>query len=47
MTVCQDKAGSDEGVRFAKEWLSKNAASISMDEPKVSTGSIIIHAMKH
>ena len=47
VTVCQDKAGSEEGVRFAKEWLSKNAGSISMDEPKVSTGSIIIHATKH
>jgi hypothetical protein len=47
MTVCQDKAGSEEGVRFAKEWLSKNAGNIAMDEPKVSTGSTIIHATKH
>jgi hypothetical protein len=47
MTVCQDKAGSEEGVRFAKEWLSKNAANISVDEPKISTGSTIIHATKH
>lgn len=47
MTVCHDKAGTDESGRVAKEWLAKHAANISMDEPKVSAGSIIIHATKH
>jgi hypothetical protein len=47
MTVCKDKAGTDESVRVAKEWLSKNAANISMDAPKVSSGTIIVHATKH
>jgi hypothetical protein len=47
MTVCQDKAGTDESVRVAKDWITKNAANISMDTPKVSLGSIIIHATKH
>ena len=47
MTVCQDKAGTEESGRVAKEWLAKNAANISMDAPKVSAGSIIIHATKH
>jgi hypothetical protein len=47
MTVCQDKAGTEESVRVAKEWISKNAAHISMDAAKVSAGSIIIHATKH
>jgi hypothetical protein len=46
MTVCQDKAGTEESVRLAKEWISKNAADISVDAPKVSVGSIIIHATK-
>ncbi len=44
MTVCQDKAGTEESVRVAKEWISKNAANISLDAPKVSAGTIIIHA---
>ena len=39
MTVCQDKAGTEESGRVAKEWLSKNAANISFDAPKVSTGT--------
>ena len=47
LTVCQDKAGTEESVRLAKEWLSKNAASISFDAPKVSTGTVIVHAAKH
>ena len=46
MTVCQDKAGTEESVRAAKEWISKNAANISVDAPKVSMGTIIIHATK-
>ena len=46
MTVCQDKAGTEESVRVAKEWISKHAANISVDAPKVSVGSIIIHATK-
>ena len=47
LTVCQDKAGTEESVRLAKEWLSKNAANISFDAPKVSAGTIIVHAAKH
>ena len=45
-TVCQDKAGTEESVRLAKEWISKNGAGISVDAPKVSWGSTIIHAAK-
>jgi hypothetical protein len=44
MTVCQDKAGIDESVSTAKEWIAKNAAHIGVDAPKVSVGKIIIHA---
>ena len=47
VTVCKDKAGTDESLRVAKEWISKNAGSVSVDAPKVSAGSIIIHATKH
>ena len=36
MTVCQDKSGTEESARVAKEWISKNAANISVDAPKVS-----------
>jgi hypothetical protein len=47
MTVCQDKAGTEESGRVAKEWIVKNAGNIGVDAPKVSQGSIIIHATKN
>jgi hypothetical protein len=47
MTVCQDKAGTEESVRLSKEWISKNAANISVGAPKVSHGSVVIHATKN
>ena len=47
MTVCQDKVGTEESVRVAKDWIAKHGANISLDAPKVSAGSIIIHATKH
>ena len=46
VTVCQDQAGLDESTQKAKDWIAKNAADIGVDAPKVSTGTIIIHATK-
>jgi hypothetical protein len=46
MTVCQDKAGTEESVRVAKEWIAANAGDLGVGAPKVSSGTIIIHAVK-
>ncbi len=46
MTICEDMAGTEESGRVAKEWIAKNGANIAVDAPKVSTGTIIIHATK-
>ena len=43
VTVCHDKAGVDESVRVAKEWIAKNAASTGAAAPKVSEGTVILH----
>ena len=43
VTVCQDKAGIDEGVKKAKEWVAKNAGNTGVGAPKVSDGAVIIH----
>ena len=40
VTVCQDKAGTDESLRVAKEWIAKNAGNTGA--PKVSEGSVIL-----
>jgi hypothetical protein len=44
VTVCQDKAGTDESLRVAKEWIVKNAADTGVGAPKVSEGSVLIQA---
>ena len=43
VTVCEDKAGIDESVAKAKEWIANNAEKIGAGAPKVSDGEVIIH----
>mgnify|MGYP003583052254 FL=1 len=43
VTVCQDKAGIDESVLKAKDWIATNAANTGVAAPKVSEGSVLIH----
>ena len=44
VTVCQDRAGTDESVQVAREWVAKNAGSTGVGAPKVSEGPVIIQA---
>ena len=43
VTVCQDKAGIDESVLKAKDWIATNAGNTGVAAPKVSEGSVLIH----
>ncbi|AXE99303.1 MULTISPECIES: hypothetical protein [Paraburkholderia] len=43
VTVCQDKAGIDESVQKAKDWIAKNAGDTGATAPEVSEGSVLIH----
>jgi restriction endonuclease Mrr len=43
ITVCQDKAGTDDSVQKAKEWVGQNASNIGASAPKVSDGPVILH----
>ncbi|MET0961375.1 MAG: hypothetical protein ABWY05_00940 [Noviherbaspirillum sp.] len=42
VTVCADKAGADESVRVAREWIQKNAAEVRANPPVVTEGSVIL-----
>lgn len=42
VTVCQDKAGTDESVRAAREWVAKNAANTGAGAPQISEGPVIV-----
>jgi hypothetical protein len=44
VTVCEDKAGADESVKIARDWISKNAGNTGVGAPKVFEGSVIIQA---
>jgi hypothetical protein len=41
VTVCNDKAGTDESVEKARDWIAKNAAGTGVAAPAVSEGSNI------
>ena len=36
-TLCKDKAGADQSVTVAREWIGKNASGINA--PRTDTGS--------
>ena len=42
VTVCNDKAGADESLKVAREWIKKNASNIQTNPPIVSEGSVIV-----
>ena len=43
VTVCQDKAGTDESVRRARQWIAANASDVGANAPVVSEGPVILH----
>ena len=43
VTVCQDKAGVDESVQKARDWVAKNAGNTGVGAPRVSDGAVLIH----
>ena len=43
MTICRDKAGTDESNEKAKEWLKQNTSKTGISAPEVKEGSVILH----
>lgn len=43
VTVCDDRAGVDESVQKAKDWIAKNAGGTGAPAPNVSSGTVIVH----
>jgi len=42
VSVCQDKAGTEESIRVAREWIAKNAGTTGAAAPHVSEGTVIL-----
>jgi hypothetical protein len=43
VSVYHDKAGADESMRVAREWIQKNAAHVGASAPTVVEGTAIVH----
>ena len=43
VTVCEDKAGTDESRQVAAEWIQKNAMDLKVSPPTITEGSNILH----
>lgn len=42
VTVCTDKAGADESVKVARDWIQKNVSNTDAKPPVVTEGSVIV-----
>jgi hypothetical protein len=42
ITVCEDKAGTEESVRRAAEWVRANLSGASISPPEISEGDVYI-----
>jgi hypothetical protein len=42
VTVCQDKAGTDESSRRAADWVKENI-DVAVDPPRTTEGSTVLH----
>jgi hypothetical protein len=42
VTVCQDKAGTDESLQLAREWIQQHGANLNVAAPAVTEGSNIL-----
>ena len=42
VTVCKDKAGADESLKVAHDWIQKNAPNTGASPPAVTEGSVIV-----
>lgn len=42
ITVCQDKAGIDDSVQKAREWVAKNAGHTGVGAPQVVEGAVVL-----
>ena len=42
VTVCMDKAGADESLKVARDWIQKNASNTYANPPVVVEGPVIV-----
>ena len=43
VTVCETKAGTDESIQLAREWIQTNASDLGVNPPSISEGEVALH----
>lgn len=43
ITVCADRAGTEESTRRAAAWVRENVQGVTVQPPEVSGGDVFIH----
>jgi hypothetical protein len=43
VSVCNDKAGADESVQRARDWIKANASNTGVGAPKIFEGTVVLH----
>ena len=42
VTVCEDKAGTDESLKVARDWIQEHGAHLNTSPPSVTEGSNVL-----
>ncbi len=42
VTVCKDKAGTDQSLQLARDWIQENASDLRTSPPAVSQGPVVL-----
>jgi hypothetical protein len=42
VTVCDDKAGAEESVKVARDWIQKNAPDTGASAPAINQGTVLL-----
>ncbi len=42
VTVCNDKAGTDQSLQVARDWIQQNASNLGTSPPVVSEGPVVL-----
>jgi hypothetical protein len=43
VTVCEDKAGTDESMQAARNWITANASDLGIAPPEIIEGNVPAH----
>ncbi len=42
VTICQDKAGTDQSLQLARDWIQQNASDLGTSPPVVLEGPVVL-----